>query len=208
MRALCALLCMLWMTPALAQAPEKPDGPATAHPDEPGMEELVRKAASEEYWSRREEGPTMKFGYRTFAVSGVGGEDSWYHGVTLDYYFLSKFFRAGAGLEVSLDTSPRENFILGATLTAGAQFPYRVTPFVDFVLCLGVLRRDLLDQDIYSFTYHFGLDFGVDFFVHDQFLLSLALGWKHPVFRYAGNELVESADVFFDSFTLKLGLGF
>ena len=116
--------------------------------------------------------------------------------------------RAGGGIEFGVDSSPRDNFLISGSIIAGGQFPWRVTPFIDLVLCFGALRREVLHQNLYSFAYQVGLDFGADYFVHDRLFISTSIGWRHVGFRYPGNELVDAADVYFDSFTVKVGLGY
>lgn len=198
------LLTLVPVRPALADEP----GPNPAAADEPALDRVDKRGKPSGFWALRERGPRLKIGYRTFSVSDQGEEDARYHLFTGDVYIYSGFVRAGLGLEGGVETTYRDNFILGSTINLGAQYPARLTPFVDFVLGLGLLRRDVYDQDLVSFTYSVGLEAGVDIFIHKSFLLSAALGWRRQVFRHGDNDQVEAVYIYYDSFTLKIGLGF
>ena len=193
----------------------EPAGSPPPGVDEPGL--LHLEGASGEsgghpgtggYFRRMEKGPTLKAGYRFFSVSDMGDTTDYYHLLEVEYYFVSWFVRAAGGMEVGFDSNPRSNVLIAATLRGGVQYPYRITPFCDLVVSLGALKRDVFDQDLWGFAYSFGIDLGGEFFVTDRFLLSLALGWRRPVFRYTGNVSVQPADVYFDSFTLRVAAGF
>lgn len=190
----------------LARADEP--GPSPAEADEPALARAGKRGRPSGFWALRERGPRLKIGYRTFSVSEQGDEDARYHLFTGDVYIYSGFIRAGLGLEGGPETTHRDNFILGSTINLGAQYPSRLTPFVDFVLGLGLIRRDLYDQDLVSFAYSVGIEAGAELFVVKSLLVSAALGWRRQVFRHGDSDQVEAVYVYYDSFTLKIGLGF
>ena len=175
--------------------------------DEPGLHKPLPKQKAG-YFAPRDRGASLRVGYRGFSVAEMAGRDSWYDNVTVDFYPVSKIVRAGGGIEFGGDTSEQDNYLLSGTITAGVQWPWRVTPFLDFTLCFGALRWEVFHQEMWSFAYQVGLEVGADFFVHDKWFVSTAIGWRHVVFRHPGDEQVEPADVYHDSFTVKVSMGF
>ena len=202
-RAMVMVMVVCLASPALAQ------DPATEYheKDEPGLHKPLPKQAAG-YFSRRDKGASLRVGYRGFSVAEMAGRDTWYDNVTVEFYPVSKIVRAGGGLEFGGDSSDKDNYLLSGIITAGVQWPWRVTPFLDLSLCFGALRWEVFHEQIWSFTYQIGLETGADFFVHDTWFVSVALGWRHIVFRHPGDEQVEPADVYHDSFTVKVSVGF
>lgn len=203
---LCALL--LLARPALADEP----GLAPPAPEEPGLARTppVKKEASAAggFWQTRERGPRLKLGYRTFSVAEMSDRDARYHCFDLDVYIYSGYLRGGLGVEAGAEDSERDNFVINGVINLGAQYPARITPFADLTTTIGVLRRDVLDQDLVNLAYSFGIEGGAEVFVAGGVLVSVALGWRRQVFRHGGDDQVETVDVYFDSFTAKVGLGF
>ena len=175
--------------------------------DEPGLRKPLPKPKAG-YFTKRDKGASLRVGYRSFSVAEMAGRDSSYDNITIDFYPVSWIVRAGGGLEFGGDTSDRDNYLLSGTITAGVQWPWRVTPYLDLMLCFGALRWEIFHQEIWSFTYQFGLEVGGDFFVHDKWFVSTAIGWRRLVFRYPGDSQGEPADVYHDSFTVKVSMGF
>ena len=204
MRTIIVLIGLCWACPALAQEPDT----SYREKDEPGLHKPLPKPQGSTYFTRRDSGASLRVGYRAFSVAEMAGRESWYENVTVDFYPVSKIVRAGGGLEFGGDSSDRDNYLLSGTLTAGVQWPWRITPYLDLMLCFGALRWEIFHQEIWSFAYQVGLEVGGDFFVHDKWFVSAAIGWRHIVFRHPGDEQVEPADVYHDSFTVKVSMGF
>jgi hypothetical protein len=183
-------------------------GVQPASVEEPHLLRPARPAEPTGMFGRKDRGPRMKLTYRTFSVGEQGGRDARWHAFAVDRYFLSSLIRLGGGFEGGFDSTPRSDFMLLTNFTVGVQYPCRLNPFLDSIYSLGLFRRDILHQDLYGFTYQIGLDAGVDFFVSPRFLLSFAMGWRRVVFRQTGDEETDSVYLYFDSFTVRVGLGF
>jgi hypothetical protein len=200
---LCALLACL-----AAESRADEPGALPALVEEPGLLRAPRRAEPRGLLGRRDRGPRMKLTYRTFSVGDQGDREARWHMFAVDRYFLSSLVRLGGGLEAGWESTLRSDFMLLTDLTVGVQYPCRLNPFLDSTYSFGLYRRDILHQDLYGFTYHIGLDAGVDFFVNPRFLLSAAIGWRRVVFRQVGDDETESVYLYFDSFTVRIGLGF
>jgi hypothetical protein len=180
-------------------APPPDEEPALARPPAPGTSGFFRRA---------ERGPRLKVGYRTFSVAEMGDRSARYHCFDAHYYIFSGLFRAATGFEGSYEDTPRSSFILALNLAAGVQYPSRITPFLDFIFGAGAYRRDIVETDLVGFTYQFGIEAGTEVFIAGGVFVSAALGWRRQTFRYGGNDQVETVLVYFDSLTVKVGLGF
>jgi hypothetical protein len=201
-------LAVLVSWPAVGGADEP--GVAAPRPDEPAVGRSVKehRAAPRSFWAPRDRGPRLKFGYRTFSVADMGDVEARYHCFAIDAYVYSGIVRAGLGVEGGADSTPRSNFILDGTVNLGVQYPMRITPFLEATVGFGFLRRDVLHEDLFGFIYHVGLEAGAEVFISSRFLISTAVGWRRQVFKFSENPDVEAAYVYFDSFTVKVGLGF
>jgi hypothetical protein len=195
--------------PGVGRADEP--GVATLRPDEPAVSSGAKARGAStprSFWAPLDRGPRLKFGYRTFSVTDMGEVEARYHCFAIDAYVYSGIVRAGLGVEGGADSTPRSNFILDGTVNVGVQYPMRITPFFETTVGFGFLRRDVLHEDLFGFIYHVGLEAGAEVFISTRFLLSTAVGWRRQVFRYGENPDVEATYVYFDSFTVKVGLGF
>ena len=110
--------------------------------------------------------------------------------------------------------TPKQRKLLEPVLASGAAYQQvksavmraelrRLLP-----LSLGVLRRDVLYQDLVDFAYHVGIEGGAEVFIGPGVVFSATLGWRRQVFRHGGNNQVEAVYVYFDSLTIKVGVGF
>lgn len=198
-----ALVAISLCAPAAADEP----GIFLAGPEEPEFDGPPRLLAAP-YFRRLERGPRLEFGYRTFTIGELANQDARFHCFAIDYHFYSGYFRSGVGVEVGGYSAPRKALLLEGTVHAGAQFPFRVTPFLDVLWGGGFTRRDILHQDQYGFSYHVGVEGGISFFIRETLLVSFTLGWRRQVFRHNGNVDVQAVYVYFDSLTIKTGLGF
>jgi hypothetical protein len=192
----------------------------SAHADEPGMDGAVSEEpglsprllrsppAPRGLFAPRSRGPSMELSYRSFSIADQGGRDQRFHVFAIERIFVSRILRLGGGFEGAFDSTPRDDFLLTTAVRVGIQHPSRLNPFLDAVFSFGVLRRDLLEQDLFSFTWHAGIEGGACFFLHPRFFLSFALGWRRVVVRHGGNEDVETAYFYYDSLAIRAGLGF
>lgn len=204
-RGLLLSVALAWLT-----AESRADEPGVQAPsvEEPGLLGRPRPSGPAGMFGRTDRGPRMKLSYRTFSVGEQGGREARWHAFAVDRYFVSSLVRLGGGFEGGFDSTPRSDFMLLTNLTVGVQYPCRLNPFLDSIYSFGLFRRDILHQDLYGFTYQIGLDAGVDFFVNLRFLLSAAIGWRRVVFRQVGDGETDSVYLYFDSFTVRIGLGF
>ena len=208
-RVAALLAALLGATPAAAATGGGEPGELDQLPQEPAVARAMLPLPSA-FWQRRGWSPQLKFkvGYRTFAVADLADVRPRYHCFTLDAYLHASLLRAGIGLEVGAEDSARDNFLADLTLIAGVQYPAGLSPFVDVMWGGGFLRRDVYNTDLVGFIHHFGVEGGLELFLLGKFVASVALGWRRQVFEFDGNDQVETAMVYFDSFTVKVALGF
>ena len=159
-------------------------------------------------WTRRPRGPRLEVSWRTFDLAEMAGRRGRYHMFAADYFFLSGVLRAAAGLEGGFVDGPRGNFLVGTDLRLGVQWPSRITPSLDLVIGLGVLRQDVLHDSLVGFAWQAGLEAGVHVFVHEWLFFSAAVGWRRLGYRQPGNDQVEPLNLFNDTLSVRVGLGF
>ncbi len=192
-----------------ARAEDEP-GLGGGRTEEPGLRWHVLRSRPEPrgLLGARVRGPSMELSYRTFSISDQADRSQRFHCFAVERIFISRILRLGGGFEGAFDSTPRGDFLLASALRVGIQWPARLTPFLDAVFTFGVLRREILYQDLFSFTWHAGIEGGAYLFVHPRFFLSLALGWRRVMVRHGGNEDVETTYFFYDSLAVRVGLGF
>ncbi|MCB9555693.1 MAG: hypothetical protein H6707_06280 [Deltaproteobacteria bacterium] len=172
--------------------------------DEP---HVVTPPTVSKYFRRFEVGPRFKFAYRVFSMGRPTGRNGNFHGLAADYFFARRYLRVAGGAEASspLDGST-DLFVLGM-LSVGAQYPWRVTPFVDANVGFGVRHWRMHNQGLTGFAYTIGVDVGGEYAISEGFWVSLAVGWRRPVVRQPGSGQIDSADLYDDTFTMKFGVG-
>jgi hypothetical protein len=178
------------------------------------------------------EAPRLKVSYRLFSLAGLDGGAMWLHGAQLDAYVVSRrWLRIGLELEGGGGSASLAG--TGAMLrygllgvTAGVQYPARVTPFVEGRFAGGVLSGALdgaLTVGATTYTgstattwmYGGGLESGVEVYVYKRAYLSAALGWMHTTWHgvdvpaMMANPAAGMAytDLAGDTVTLKIGGG-
>jgi len=189
---------------ALADEP----GIGGARIEEPGLRHRARYQPPTGLFAPRVRGPSMELSYRTFSISDQGGRSKRFHCFAIERIFVSRILRLGGGFEGAFDDAPGGDFLVDSAVRIGIQHPSKLNPFLDAVFTFGVLRREILYQDLVSFTWHAGIEGGAYLFLHPRFFLSFALGWRRVVVRHNGNEDVEVAYFYYDSLALRVGLGF
>lgn len=185
--------------------------------------------------ARRHQNPRLKLSYRNFGLDQFDGTPVGLHGAQLDVYPVSRrFFRMGIEVEggggntaFSSGSASLWYGLLG--VSAGFQYPARVTPFVEGRIAGGALGGRYsgpvaevagvtLSADGASaatFLYVGGIDAGVEVYAVSRFYVSAALGWAHPV--YTGPDLaamvqnpsggLQTRQFASDSLTFKIGIG-
>jgi hypothetical protein len=185
--------------------------------DEPGITGVPRDepalpspppASSGGIWPRWERGPRLEASYRTFSIANQGDRRDWLHTFGADYYFISNILRAGGGIEGGFESARPNDFLFAANLSVGVQYPARFTPYLDLVLGLGYFHQGVMHQDLNCFAITLGIEAGIAVFVHQHLFLSAAVGWRHLGVRHPGDDFVDPATVYYDSFLARVGLGF
>lgn len=189
-------------------------------PDDPLMNHLVerwvRSKAQPSGWGPRRQGPRSFVGYRLAAFDCVV-RSCWYHEAVITIYPIAmagpdagaaRLFRLGLGLEgggertLDPQKSWQHHQHLAGVISFGLQYPWRVTPFVDFVATLGAVHRNLYNKDFFDFSYSLGLDFGASIFFYGRYHVTGSVGWRRWVVRS------DIARLYYDSLTITAGLGF
>jgi hypothetical protein len=200
-------------TPSPLSDPGGLDDPKLAR----GTDAAVQKKAAEP----EHPAPAVKLSYRRLSMPNLDGSDLPFNSGQIDMYAISRrWVRIGIEAEVgtgkgTLDGKPSSAWYLAAGLTAGIQYPWRVTPFVEGRFIAGFIGGDIAGQTALSYTYQGGIDSGIELYLVDRFYLSAAIGWVHPVYRGVDFEYARAhptADPMYrnfasDAFTFKIGLG-
>jgi hypothetical protein len=175
-----------------------------AEPDEPGITSALRIArpAEPESSFSRDYGPAFKLGLRRFVLPDQAATESEALWGTLDFYVVSRWIRVGMGAAGGVGRPRNDIYALG-NLTAGLQWPARVTPFVEFGLGGGLTYRAMLAGQLF-WMHTLGVDAGIEVYLTGDFYLSAAAGWMRPVVHGAA----AGQDLYYDTFAMKLGLGF
>ncbi len=177
---------------------------------------LVRADKPKSGWEPTSQGPGLFLGYR-LASFLCQVRACWFHqGVVMVYPLAllepesleGKLLRFGIGLEGGMeksldpDKSWQHHQHAAGLLSMGLQYPWRVTPFLDFVVGLGVLHRNLYNKDFFDFAYSFGLDLGTSIFVVGRFHVTASVGWRRWAVRS------DLGNLYVDSWSMTAGLGF
>jgi hypothetical protein len=176
--------------------------------------------------------PRLKLSYRLFSLAGLDGAPMWLHGAQIDAYALSRrWMRIGVELEGGGGSATLAG--TGASLsygvagvTAGVQYPARVTPFIDGRFVGGVLSGQLDGALVVggqsfggtsatTWMYGGGLETGVEVYVWRRAYVSAALGWMRATWHGVDVSAMMAnpqggmayKDLVGDTVTLKLGCG-
>jgi hypothetical protein len=184
-------------------------------------------AATQQTPEREHDKPLFKVSYRRFSVSNLDGSAIWLDGAQLDLYVLSRrwirvgFELEGGGGNATLLVGTNANLGYGLVgLTAGFQYPWRVTPFVEGRVAAGLLGGHLdgpgfLTGQATTWLFGGGIDAGIEFYTWKRMYVTAALGWIRTTWQ--GPDVAAmianpsagmiSKDLTGDSLTFKLGLG-
>ena len=167
--------------------------------------------------------PSLKLSYRYFQMPNLDRKsDLAFHAGQLDLYPISmRWFRLAIEGELgsasgTVGTSNISAWYLVTGLSAGFQYPARVTPFLDGRFVAGFIGGDIAGKTAISYTWMAGIEAGVEVYVVNRFYLSTALGWVHPLYHGVDLEFAKAhptmdpmyQDISTDTFTLKIGAGF
>jgi hypothetical protein len=214
--------------PSAAGEPPLPDyGPPVA---EPPAADVARAGARPKATHAN---PRLKLSYRRFAVNGPDGDPIALDGGQLDVYPLSmRWLRLGLEAEGGRGSSDTERVTASlwyglVGVTAGIQYPARVTPFVEGRAAVGALGGSLSGTAVVGGTtvgadginattllYLGGVDVGVEVYAVGRAYVTVALGWVRPVYygisavALQATGATKTTKVAADVFTFKLGVGF
>ena len=167
----------------------------------------------------RHKAPAIEASYRFFQIADPYGGSLPFHLVEIDGFPLSRIFRLGISL--SGGAAPRYDawlFLVG--MSAGIQYPARVTPFLDLRLAVGVIGAHIIEKTVVSYAYAPMLEAGISVYLASRLHLTVAVGWAHPVYGGVDAKLIQQqidagikpkydVQAFgFDTVTVRAGLGF
>lgn len=173
--------------------------------------------------------PVAKISYRYLTIANLDLSSLQMNAGHLDLYPLSlPWFRVGLEAEIANGSGVIKDTVAGKTsdksinawyvetgLSAGLQYPWYVTPFVDGRFGAGLIGGDVAGTTAVTWMWHAGVEVGAEFYVHKSIFLSGAIGWVHTSYhgvdlKYADAHPTSQplyTDLPADSFTFKLGLG-
>ena len=165
--------------------------------------------------------PRFKLSYRSFSMANLDNTSVHFDAGQIDLYAASRrWIRIGVEAEggaakASLDASQTSIYYGALGLSAGIQYPWRVTPFVEGRFAAGLLGGNLMGYTAVTYAYLGGVDAGIDLYLFSRFYISAALGWVHPVYHGVDYAAMKSAplggmkfkDISDDAFTFKVGIG-
>ena len=222
-------LGLLVLVPTLASASEGPlpdYGPAVADPPVGEVDGAAQPASPHA-------NPRIELSFRRFAVNGPDGNPVALDGGQVDVYPLSRrWLRLGIEAEGGRGSSDTQQVtarlwygLVG--VTAGIQYPARVTPFVEGRAAVGALGGSLSGTAVIGSTsvstqglstttllYLGGIDAGVEVYAVGRAYVTVALGWVHPVYYGLSAVVLQTTGsarttrVGADVFTFKIGVGF
>ncbi len=210
-----------WLRSARAAPPARTPTPTRVYADDPGVNLAITKVLHEARSGVPLEpkpgphGARLKFLYRMFEFRCADGP-CWYYGVGMVAYPSGwidmkggwRALRFGIGLQGAgenkqqRDSWWQHNFMLEALLVVGLQYPWRLTPYAEFIVGLGAMHRNLYNKDNIDFAYSFGVEAGLEWFAYGRFNMSAAVGWRRSI--------VDTGEIslFADSVTFHVGFGF
>jgi hypothetical protein len=174
--------------------------------------------------------PRVKLSYLRHGIGDGSGGTVPLQALHLDLYPLSwRWLRAG----VEVEAGRGRGTLMGAGssvsyglvgLNLGLQIPRRVTPFIEGRVAGGIIQTradgalmipgtplSVNGGGGSSFMLTRGIDLGVELYTYKRNYISAAVGWMRTSWQFTGfdihNSMVSKA-VSYDSFLLKIGVGF
>lgn len=209
----------LWLWGGGAQAAPKP-----FIQEDPGLDRALRKQLKKPQPTTSERlarnmwryGSRLNLAYR-WGKFACATSSCPYHQFSLVIYPMAmaapkgpfwRMVRLGVGLEAGGETTQsrekwwQRNQTIAGVLSLGLQYPYRVTPFVDFIVTLGAIHRNIYNKDLFHFAHSVGIEAGVTVFAASWFGVTASLGWRRWVIK------VDPKDLYYDTLTFSTGIGF
>lgn len=196
--------------PKCARGECRPPRPAVLDEDDPKLARGLKP---------RRPTPRFQLSYRYLSIADPYGGGLPMHLVEVTGYPVSGIFRLG--LSLSAGGAPRYSaWMFDVGLSAGVQYPWRVTPFFDVRFAVGVIGADILDHKVVSYQYRPTIEAGAELFVAGRFHLSAAVGWSHPVYAGVDANVIQQMinaglkpkydviDLHYDTVTARVGVGF
>lgn len=218
MRILSRIVLLLVLSVASARADGPPSVILAADEDDPKLARLAAEAARA---NEVHPAPRLKLSYRYLKMPHLDRSDIAFHGAQIDLYPVSiPWMRLGVNAALAsgrgmLEGKPSSPWFFIGGVDLGLQYPYRITPFVDFRFAAGLLGGQIDQTAALTWTYHLGVEGGAEFYLFSRVFVSAAIGWLHTTYRGANlvelrkhpmNDVVYEAIVG-DTFTVKVGIG-
>jgi hypothetical protein len=209
----------LWVGQRSVAAQPSPSAPAVD--DDPGIVVILESVLDEAAQVRPTPRAPFRFHGGRFRVFYEGYQFDcttracWYNGMGLALYptafvdskGFARAIRFGIGLAAAGESSTehmtwwQQGIALEGQLLLGLQYPARATPYVELALGLGAVHRNVYNRDAIDFAYAFGLNFGLEVFVHRGLHLLAAIGWRRSV------AYPKATSRYADSVYLQVGFG-
>jgi hypothetical protein len=196
--------------PKCARGECRPPRPPSVDEDDPKLARGLRL---------RRPTPRFQLSYRYLSIADPYGGGLPMHLVEATGFPVSGIFRLGLSLSAG-GAARYSAWMFDVGLSAGVQYPWRVTPFLDVRFAVGVIGADILDHKVVSYQYRPTIEAGAEFFVAGRFHLSAAVGWSHPVYAGVDANVIQQMinaglkpkydviDLHYDTVTARVGLGF
>lgn len=161
-------------------------------------------------------GPRVQIGYR-IGQFACALKPCWYHQFSIAFYPVAfsnaesmwwRVLRFGIGMEGGGETTQdrkkkwQRNHHLGGLLSIGIQYPWRVTPYLDWIFTLGAIHRHVFNKDLFHFAHSVGLEVGAAVYVAGPFNLAMSVGWRRWVMK------TEPDSTYYDTVTVNFTFGF
>lgn len=161
----------------------------------------------------------LQLSYRFLMLADPYGGSLAFHAAQLTGFPVSRYLRIGLALTAGAAT--RESaWLADLGISVGAQYPWRVSPFIDVAFAIGLVGATIVDRSVVSYEYRPTVEAGVDVFVARGFHLTIAVGWSHPIYGGVDATAIENAmknhevpnydvhPVGYDTVTTRVGFGF
>lgn len=172
------------------------------HADDPGIHVAIRDMLAEARTGKVRKEPVspseahLRLFYRGFDFHCATGP-CWYNGAGLVVYPSAwldlrggwQALRFGIGLAGGGESSQtrdrwwQHDFVLEALLVVGLKYPWRLTPYAEFLVGLGAMHRNLYNKDQVFFAYSFGLEAGLELFIRGSFHIGASVGWRRSLVK-------------------------
>lgn len=177
---------------------------------------VAKESPSEIFFLRGKKAPrktsVLLLSYRHFAIRDALDRSQGWHVVGFGIAPLRRYARLTLTTEVGIEggeaaaNGDKGDVFLMQKIGAGVQYPYWVTPFIEFQAGGGVSRMEVYDRNELGILISAGLDVGAEWSVATQFKVLAAVGWIRPWRMLAKQKLAEAR--YFDRGTFKVGIGF